>query len=63
MDWGQYISVISSKATKTLDFRRRNLAFAPKSTKEIAYKTLGQPKLEYVAPIWSPYSNHLINQV
>ena len=40
MDWGQHISEISSKATKTLGFLRRNLAFAPRSTKEVAYKTL-----------------------
>ena len=32
MDWGQHISEISSKATKTLSFLHRNLAFAPKST-------------------------------
>ena len=32
MDWGQHISHISSKATKTLGFLRRNLAFAPRST-------------------------------
>ena len=38
MDWGQHISEISSKATKTLGFLRRNLAFTPKSTKEVAYK-------------------------
>ena len=63
MDWGQQISEISSKATKTLGFLRRNLAFAPKSTKEVAYKTLVRPKLEYAAPIWSPYSKLLINQV
>ena len=63
MDWGQHISEISSKATKTLGFIRRNLAFAPKSTKEIAYKTLIRPKLEYAAPIWSPYSKLQINQV
>ena len=50
MDWGQHISEISSKATKTLCFLRRNLAFAPKSTKEVAYKTLVRPKLEYAAP-------------
>ena len=37
---GQHISEISSKATKTLGFLRRNLAFAPRSTKEVAYKTL-----------------------
>ena len=55
IDWGQHISEISSKATKTLGFLRRNLAFAPKSTKEVAYKHLGRPKLEYAAPVWSPY--------
>ena len=59
----QYISEISSKATKTLGFLRRNLAFAPRSTKEVAYKTLVRPKLEYAAPIWSPYSKLQINQI
>ena len=39
MDWGQHVSEISSKATKTLGFPRRNLAFAPKRTKEVTYKT------------------------
>ena len=61
MDWGQHISEISSKANKTLGFLRRNLAFAPKSTKEVAYKTLVQRK--HAAPIWSPYSKLQINQV
>ena len=37
MDWGQHISEISSKATKTHGFLHRNLAFAPKSTKKVAY--------------------------
>ena len=63
MDWGQHISDISSKATKTLGFLRRNLAFAPSSTKEVAYKTLVHPKLEYAEPIWSPYCKTQIQQV
>ena len=63
MDWGQHVSEISFKATKTLGFLRRNLAFAPKSTKEVAYKTLVRPKLEYAAPIWSPHSKLQINQI
>ena len=50
MEWGQRISDISSKAPKTLGFLRRNLALAPKSTKEVAYKTL-ICLLEYAAPI------------
>ena len=63
MDWGQHISDISSKATKTLGFLRRNLAFAPMSTKEVAYQTLARYKLEYAAPIWSPYCKTQIQQV
>ena len=63
MDWGQLVSEISSKATKTLGFHRRNLAFAPRSTKEVAHKTLVRPKLEYAAPIWSPHSKLQINQI
>ena len=63
MDWGQHVSEISSKATKTLGFLRRNLAFAPRSTKEVAYKTLVRPKLEYAAPIWSPHLKLQINQI
>ena len=50
MDWGKHISETSSKAPYTLGFLRRNLAFAPRSTKEIAYKTLVRPKLEYQHP-------------
>ena len=33
LDWGQHISEISSKATKTMGFLRRKLAFAPRHTK------------------------------
>ena len=47
LDWGQHISEISAKATKTMGFLRH--------TKEVAYKTLVRPKLEYAAPIWHPY--------
>ena len=63
MDWGQHISDISSKATKALGFLHRNLAFAPRSTKEISYKSLVRPKLEFAAPIWSPYCKTQIQQV
>ena len=51
LDWGQHISEISAKANMTLGFHWRNLAFAPRHTKEVAYKTLVRPKLEYAAPI------------
>ena len=63
MNWDQHVSEISSKATKTLGFLSRNLAFAPRSTKEVAYKTLVRHKLEYAAPILSPHSKLQINQI
>ena len=39
-----------------MGFLRRNLALAPRHTKEVAYKTLVRPQLEYAAPIWHPYN-------
>ena len=56
LEWGQHVSEISCKATKTLGFLRRNLALAPRHPKEVAYKTLNRPQLEYAAPIWHPYN-------
>ena len=57
LDWGQHISEFTCKATKTLGFLWRNLALAPtcRHTKEVAYKTLVRPQLEYAATIWHPY--------
>ena len=63
LDWGQHVSEISCKATKTMGFLRRNLALAPRHTKEVAYKTLVRPQLEYAAPIWRPYLETQIAQV
>ena len=64
LDWSEQISEIPANATKTLGFLRRNLAFAPRHTpKEVAYKILVRPKLEYAAPIWHPYHKTQIGQV
>ena len=63
MDWGQHIYDISSTVAKTLCFLRRNLTFAPRNTKEGAYKTLVRSKLEYAAPFWSPYCKTQIQQL
>ena len=39
-DWGQHMNNVTSIATKTLGFLRRNLTLAPKETKVTAYKAL-----------------------
>ena len=46
-----------------MGFLRRNLALAPRHNKEVAYKTLVRPQLEYAAPIWHPYHDTQIAQV
>ena len=40
-----------------MGFLRRNLAFAHRHTKEVAYKTFVRPKLENAEPIWHPYDH------
>ena len=45
------------QSIKALFFLRRNLAFAPRHTKEVAYKTLVRPQLEYAVPTWHPYDD------
>ena len=51
------------KATGPDEIPEYILKTAAKSTKEVAYKTLVRPKLEYAVPIWSPYLSLQINQV
>ena len=42
--------------SKMLCFLHRKMTFAPRSTKEVPYKTFDWTKLENAASIWSPYS-------
>ena len=44
---GQHITDISSNAAKTLGFICRNLLFAHTNTKEVVYKPLVRPILQY----------------
>ena len=46
-----------------MGFLRRNLALAPRHTKEVAYETLVRPPLEYAAHIWNPYHKLQIQEV
>ena len=51
LDWGQHISEITFKATKTLGVFFGAIWHWHLGT----YKTLVRPQLEYAAPIWHPY--------
>ena len=56
MKWNTRVSNISTKANRTLGFLRRNLAACPKDVKELAYKELVRPVLEYGGSVWDPQS-------
>ena len=49
-----HISNICTKANRTLGFRRRNSAACPRDVKELAYKGLVRPILEYGSSVWDP---------
>ena len=63
LNWGQHVSENSCKETKTMGFLRHNLALAPRDTKEVSYKTLVRPQIEYAALIWIPYHKLQIQEV
>lgn len=55
LSWAKHITQSVSKANSILGLLRRNLWNCTQNTKEIAYKTLVRPRLEYCSPIWDPY--------
>ena len=63
LNTGEHVSDISSRATKVLVFLHWNLFLASRETKEAAYKTLVNPKLEYIVTICNPDTQALARQI
>ena len=56
LKWNTQVSNVCTNANKTLGFLRRNLSSCPPQyVKEMAYKGLVQPILEYASPVWAPH--------
>jgi len=51
----EHVNNISVKATKTLNYIRRNVHCCAPDTKATAYISLVRPHLEYAAAAWDPY--------
>ena len=56
-----HITNISAKATKILNFVRRNVYYCDPTAKATAYLSLVRPLLEYAAAAWDPYRLRDIN--
>lgn len=55
LKWGRHIQDITTKSNSTLGVMKRNLWNCPQEVKEIAYRTIVRPKLEYASASWDPY--------
>ena len=54
LSWNDHISSITAKANRTLGFVKRNVRTNNEKVKELAYKKLVRPQVEYASPVWSP---------
>ena len=51
LTWDSHIEEKVSKANQTLGFVKRNVKIKNHSVKEVAYNTLGRPKIEYASTV------------
>jgi len=55
LSWTPHITGVVAKASKTLNFLKRNLSKTSRQVKEFAYLTMVRPQLEYALDFWDPY--------
>ena len=63
LKWESHINNICGKASKTLDFLRRNLNIGSTSVKEQSCTSLVRPSLEYACSVWDPHLKSDINKI
>ena len=51
-----HISSFTKKASNKRSFLQRNISQCPKKTKELCYRTLVRPLMEYATVIWDPFT-------
>ena len=61
MSWSHHIDHLCGKATKSLNFLKRNISKCSKEVKITAYLTSIRPLLEYASCVWDPHQLYLIN--
>ena len=61
--WSDHIDNITSKASKSLGFLKRNIRISSTVIKERAYKGIVRPLLEYSPCIWDPSTKKDINKI
>ncbi len=54
--WNTHIDSITAKATRSLNFIKRNLQISNPKLKTVAYNSLVRPLVEYASPVWDPHT-------
>ena len=54
LSWNHHINSITNKANSIRAFLQRNIHYCPGKTKELCYKTLVRPIVEYSSVTWDP---------
>ena len=57
MQWSHHITNISNKASKVLNFLRRNLYKCSNEVKAASYLAIVRPLMEYASVVWDPHFN------
>ena len=63
LKWNKHVNNISAKGNRSLGFIKRNLKGCTEDIKNLAYRSLVRPQLEYCVAVWDSYTSDLINQI
>ena len=63
LNWNTHINQVVKKANNTRAFLQRNIYQCPRKTKDLCYKTLVRPQMEYASIIWDPYTANNISNL
>ena len=61
--FNNHIQNKSTSASRSLGFLRRNIRSQNPALREMAYKTLVRPLVEYPSTVWSPYTDQNIDKL
>ena len=61
--WDKHINEKIANASRTLGLVRRNIKTPSTNIRDLAYKALVRPKLEYASIVWSPWQNYLTDAI
>ena len=60
LSFNSHIQNITTSASRSLGFLKRNIRSKYPELREMAYKTLVRPLVEYSSSVWSPYTKVIL---